>query len=71
MCGVGDWVARHGWGLGAVRKAGCKAGNKVGSAPWNIPAVGLVRDGKTGPRGIFRRCDPLRGMGFVVGLRVK
>ena len=38
--GDSRWVARHGWGLGAVRKAGCKAGNKVGSAPWNIPAVG-------------------------------
>lgn len=68
VCGAGDWVARHGWGLGAVRKAGCKAGNKVGFAPWNIPAVGLGGDGKAGSRGIFRRCDPLRGMGFECAL---
>ena len=64
MCGVGDWVARHGWGLGAEGKAGCKAGNKVGFAPWNIPAVGLDEDRGAAARGIFRRCDPLRGIGF-------
>ena len=40
MVTVGGWPATD-EGLGAVRKAGCKAGNKVGSAPWNIPAVGL------------------------------
>ena len=64
MCGVVSWVARHGWGLGAVRKAGCKAGNKVGCAPWNIPAVGLGGDGETGPRGIFRHLDALKGHNF-------
>ena len=67
MCGDGSRAARHGWGLSVVLKAGCKAGNKVGSAPWNIPTVGLGGDGETGPRGIFRRCDPLRGIGFCDG----
>lgn len=66
VCGVGDWVARHGRSR-MVSGAGSRAGSAVGFAPWNIPAVGLGGDGKTSPRGIFRRCDPLRGIGFCDG----
>lgn len=44
ICGVGGWVARHGrdlWYMATVRH---RAGPKVGFAPWNIPAGGLVQD---------------------------
>lgn len=58
---VGGWVARHGWGLDAMQKAGYKAGNKVGSAPWNIPAVGLGGDGKLVPVGYSVAVIPCGG----------
>lgn len=41
-----------------------RAENKVGSAPWNIPADGAEKVGEVSTRGIFRRCHALRGMGF-------
>ena len=57
-----SWVARHGWGLGAVRKAGCKAGNKVGTLLRNPPPVG---GGNLWPRPREDCCrfDALRGVG--------
>ena len=37
---------------GRLSAAGCKAGNKVGSAPWQFPADGLAVWGRLAPVGI-------------------
>lgn len=60
---VGSWWPATDEGLGAVSRLGVRRGQRL--VPLHgISPLWVLYDLQAGPRGIFRRCDALRGIGF-------